>query len=162
MLRSGAGADDVVESSWVHFKAMQFIKDKINKASTGNLTLLMPSKQSAANASKVGPKSNPSKQNEPKTEKRKSLETAPIISAMTLDESDWHYFLSLMPYLSFIDGRRNKWKFRMEALHLLFKFLEKQEEKEIEVKQEMDEAMYISDDDGNKYLLKFKRHKNTS
>ncbi|XP_016844534.1 uncharacterized protein LOC103317379 [Nasonia vitripennis] len=154
-LRSGACANDLIKSTWHHFKAMQFIHGPTTRESTGNITHYNSLKDNQQpSTSKLG---DPTEQHQRSDESQSpfaryptaivpiaSTEAIPV--ATTIDDADCYYFSSLMPHISKIKDKKSKMRFRMDAMYLLLKFLE-EEEKKPSIKQELNENIDYSDDD---------------
>lgn len=118
-VRSGAAAQNVSSSSWIHFEGMKFLANKANNGTSGNFGLLNKAEEEPEDGLIIDELA-PSKS----SSARKPIQPAEPTASSIL-EADGLFFNSFMPYLSNIKSPQRKLQFQTEFDILLMSFLEK-------------------------------------
>lgn len=97
--------------------SMSFLKDKIHGESSGNLSSDDDFEEydEGVASNKLPNKVQPKKQFPPQI-------AEPSTFKDDESEADWNFLLSFLPYMERIEGGGNKFRFRLEALIMLFNY----------------------------------------
>lgn len=146
-MRSGSAASNVT-SNWVHFQSMQFMSNKANRRSSGNMDFLINSNKDKdpITSTHTLPKA-PTTKNTPCPVSNTPKKSVRI--PHSLNEADALYLSSLWPYITSIKGEKMKLQFRKEACDMILDFFN-----EIEERSSKEEPQ-VESDDGNLFSLLF-------